>query len=125
MLRRYRCHRCKAIIVAAPRGVLPRQRYGAVAVALALSLWSSEQLPGWQVRQQVSPLPSVGNEPMHGWRSLRRWAHGCDRWWHWLRVAPPGDARAAALQASRTLAAKAPITTGRLWVDACAGAAFS
>jgi len=41
-VRRYRCTRCTAVHVVVPRGVLPRLRYGAVAVALALALWSVE-----------------------------------------------------------------------------------
>lgn len=124
-LRRYRCRHCGAITVAAPRGVLPWLRYGAVAIALALSLWSAEGLSGWRTRERVSPTPSAGDEPMHGWRSLRRWSRDSGRWWRWLRASAPRSARTAALQASRTLAAKAPVPSGRVWVDACAGAALS
>ena len=49
-VRRYRCTRCTAVHVVVPRGVLPRLRYGAVAVALALALWSVEGLPASAVR---------------------------------------------------------------------------
>lgn len=123
LLRRFQCQRCNAIMTAAPRGLLPRLRYGAVAVALALGLWSAEQQPGWRVRQQVSPLGSTGNEPLHGWRSLSRWARLCDEWLG--RTGPPCGGRAAALELTRQLAARAPIPTGRLWLDACAGAAHA
>lgn len=121
-LRRYQCQRCDAVVVAAPRGLLSRLRYGAVAVALALALWSSQRQPGWRVHGQVSPRPSAGNEPMHGWRSLSRWARRSSRWWP-LRAGPPGGgARESALELVRQLAARAPMPTGRLYIDACAGA---
>jgi len=124
LLRRYRCVGCGAITVVAPRGVLPRMRYHAVAVALALSLWSSEQWSGWRVHEAVSPHAGDGNERLHGWRSLSRWARGSRRLWPWLRAPPGGDARAAALHTARCLAARAPVPIGRLCIDACAGAAF-
>ena len=44
-VRRYRCVRCHAVLVVVPRGVLPRLRYGAVAVALALARWSIDRVP--------------------------------------------------------------------------------
>jgi hypothetical protein len=124
-LRRYACQRCSAVVVAAPRGLLPRLRYRAVAVALALALWSAEDLPGHRVRQLVSPLSSAGNEPLHGWRSLSRWSRQCPRWWRLLGGISPGGGRAAALEVTRKLAAQAPMPTGRLCVDACAGAIFA
>lgn len=124
-LRRYRCQRCAAVVVSAPRGLLPRLRYGAVAVALALALWAAEDQPGHRVRERVSPLPSVGNEPLHGWRSLGRWARRCRRWWSFLRGTPPVDARTAALSAATQLATKAPIPIGRVVLDACVGALFA
>lgn len=124
-LRRYACQRCGAIVVAAPRDLLPRLRYRAVAVALALALWAADGQAGHRVREQVSPLSSVGNEPMHGWRSLSRWARHCRRWWRFMHGGPPGDARATAHDTVRQLAAKAPIPFGRLIVDACAGAAIA
>jgi hypothetical protein len=125
LLRRYACQRCGAVITSAPRGLLRRLRYGAVAVALSLALWAAEGLAGHRVRAQVSPLPSAGNEPLHGWRSLGRWARQCSRWWRVTGSGPPDGGRAAALEATRKLAAKAPMPTGRLAIDACAGAVFA
>jgi hypothetical protein len=122
-VRRYECQRCDAIVMVAPRGLLPRLRYGAVAVALALALWSAEGQPGWRVRQAVSPLPSVGNEPLHGWRSLSRWARQAGDWIG--QPGPPRRGREAAHEATRRLAAHAPMPTGRLRLDACAGAAHA
>ncbi|MDD9935823.1 MAG: hypothetical protein OXT09_19585 [Myxococcales bacterium] len=125
LLRRYECQRCGAVISSAPGGLLPRLRYGAVAVALALALRSAEGLPGHRVRAQVSPLPSTGTEPLHGWRSLSRWARQCGGFWPVMRGSPSDDGHDAALEATRRLAAKAPMPTGRLAIDACAGAVFA
>lgn len=122
-LRRYQCQRCGALVMAAPRGLLPRRRYGAVAIALALSLWGTTRLPGHRVRDKVSPRPSVGNEALHGFQSLRRWARQVGAMWPFLRIqGASSDARARARQATQQLAAWSPIPTGRIWIDACAGA---
>lgn len=125
MLRRYQCQRCGAVVVACPRGVLPRLRYGAVAVALALCLWAVEGQPGHQVRAAVSPLESAGNERFHGWRSLGRWARGSPSLWPKMRARASDCARDAAFEAVRQLAARAAEPTGPLLVDACAGALCS
>lgn len=73
-LRRYRCLRCAAVLVVVPRGVLPRLRYGAVAVALALARWSIDGVSAAEVRAAVSPFAFVGGDARRGWHSLRRWA---------------------------------------------------
>ena len=122
MLRRYQCQRCRTVIVACPRGVLPRLRYGAVAVALALALWAVEGQPGHQVRAAVSPLPSAGAERFHGWRALSRWARGSPALWRRLRARAGDSARGAALETVRQLAAHAVQPAGALMVDACDGA---
>lgn len=75
-VRRYRCLRCRAVVVVCPRGVLPRLRYGAVAIALALALWSVEGLAAHAVRSRISPFGVVGEDARRDWGSLRRWARG-------------------------------------------------
>ena len=111
------------MVVVAPAGVLPRVRYGAVAIALSLSLWSAAGEPGWRIREQVSPLGSAGNERLHGWRCLRRWARRATALWRGVRAGPAvAAARAAALEITRQLAARAPMPTGQLVADACEGA---
>ncbi len=120
-LRRFRCRACEAIVVSAPRGVLRNLLYGAVAVALALSLWAAEDWSGERVQQVVSPWPSAGSERFHGWRSLGRWASGAAQLWSGLRVAdlPPRQrARAAVCQ----LAARSPEPSGPVAHLACTGA---
>jgi len=117
LLRRYRCTRCSAVLVVVPRGVLPRLRYGAVAVALALALWSIEGLSAAEVRSRVSPFGVVGHDARRGWRSLRRWARGS----LWTGVSPPGTAQERAAQTVQRLAGYAS-GTGPLTTLACIGA---
>jgi hypothetical protein len=120
-LRRYRCRGCDAVITAAPRGVLRGLVYGAVAIALALALWTHEGLPGHQVRARVSPWPSAGTERWHGWSSLRRWAANAERLWRWLRL-EPGQPRERAARAVMQLAASSIDAAGLLVIRACSGA---
>jgi len=116
-VRRYRCTRCSAVLVVVPRGVLPRLRYGAVAVALALALWSVEGLPAAQVRSRVSPFRVVGHDARRGWRSLRRWARGAP----WTGARPPGTAQESAARTVQRLAGQA-CGPGPLTALACIGA---
>ncbi len=78
-VRRYRCRHCRAVCAVVPRGVLPRRRYSARAVALALCLWALEREPAREVRRRVSPFRHVGPSAEAGWASLRRWAL-CPPW---------------------------------------------
>ena len=116
-VRRYRCTRCSAVLVVVPRGVLPRLRYGAVAIALALALWSVEGLPAAEVRLRVSPFGVVGHDARRGWRSLRRWARGSP----WTGTSPPGTAQESAARTVQRLAAHAT-GSGSLTALACIGA---
>jgi len=70
MCRRFRCTACEAVLLVVPRPVLPRRRFTACAIALALALWGHEGLTAESVRKRVSP--DAFDEG--GWRSLRRWA---------------------------------------------------
>lgn len=115
--RRYRCTRCTAITMVVPRGVLPRLRYGAVAIVLALALWSVEGRPAAEVRSRVSPFGVVGHDARRGWRSLRRWARGSP----WGEAFATGTARERATRVVQRLAGHA-VGTGSLTELACAGA---
>ncbi|MCP5040614.1 MAG: hypothetical protein GY944_06260 [bacterium] len=112
-VRRYQCQRCSAVIIVAPRGVLPRLRYGAVAVALALAMWADT--PSRRVREVVSPWRIVGDEARRSWRALIRWARGSP----WIDA--PGSGRACAARITQHLAGHA-CGAGSLIVLACAGA---
>jgi len=116
MVRRYRCVRCTSVLVVVPRGVLPRLRYGAVAIALALGLWSVEGLAAAEVRSQVSPFGVVGHDARRGWRSLRRWARASP----WTGPSPPGTAQEMAARTVQRLAGYAS-GSGPLTALACAG----
>jgi hypothetical protein len=122
-LRRYRCRYCEAVVVSAPRGVLKGKLYGAMAVAIALSLWSGERLPGWQIRQRVSPSGNGDDEytKWHGWRSLSRWATRAEQWWTTLRPSA-GTALEQALSVVTQLAGHAVMATGTVLELACDGA---
>lgn len=119
-LRRYRCQRCSAVVMVCPRGVLPRLRYGAVAIALALALWSVEEVPASAVRSRVSPFGVVGHDARRGWRSLRRWARGSP-WSGTAKVIAPGTAKVIAARTVQRLAGHGT-ETGSLTELACAGA---
>lgn len=71
--RRYQCQLCDAVVVVAPRGVLPRKRYGGPSIAFALSLWAVARLAEAEVFERVSIFPLSPYVIAHGWRSLRRW----------------------------------------------------
>lgn len=68
--RRYACRGCSAVCLVVPREVLPRRRFGAGAIALALALWGEGGLTATQAREEVAG----GCWFEGGWRSLRRWA---------------------------------------------------
>lgn len=113
-VRRYRCLRCRAVVVVCPRGVLPRLRYGAVAIALAL--WSIEGLAACAVRSRISPFGVVGEDARRGWGSLRRWARGSP----WPELAS-GTAKQLAAHTVQWLAGHAS-ERGSLTALACLGA---
>lgn len=123
-VRRYRCQRCRAVVVVCPRAVRPRYRYGAVGIALALALWT-EGVSAREVRERISPFRFVGDDARRGWRSLRRWAGAARALWPRLVRWPHGPPRQLALELVRRLASLAPIPSGVMTVDACAGAAIA
>ena len=117
-VRRYRCLRCEVVIVVAPRGVLPRLRYGAVAIALALALWSAGA-SSVAVRDEVGAFAVVGDDARRSWASVRRWAQAPP----WSRA--PGSTgdppRERAARVTQWLAGHAD-RTGSLIQLACLGA---
>lgn len=73
LVRRYACQRCRAVITVGPRGVLPRRRYTAMAIALALWMWSVWQLTDAVVRKATCPVAETGVSRPERWTTLRRW----------------------------------------------------
>lgn len=119
-VRRYRCLRCRAVLIVIPRGMLPRLRYTAVAVALALARWGVEGVPSPRVREEVSPFSVVGHDARRGWGSLRRWAAA--RGSPWPVRSDADDARARARDIVQHLAGHA-LEPGPLTAQACEAAA--
>src|SRR5690606_38627643 len=74
LVRRYECQHCRAVITVGPRGVLPRKRYTAKAIALALWLWSVWRLTDAAVRRAICPVVETGLSRPERWTTLRRWA---------------------------------------------------
>jgi len=72
-VRRYACQACGAIITVGPRGLLPRRRYTAQAIALALWLWAVWLKPDPEVRRATSPIADHGVSRPERWPTLRRW----------------------------------------------------
>lgn len=83
LVRRYSCRCCRAVITIGPRGVLPRKRYTAMVIALALWLWAVEQLTDPAVRKATCPVAESGVSRPERWTTLRRWgraARGGELW---------------------------------------------
>lgn len=76
LVRRFLCRYtgCEATCTVGPSELLPRRRYTAVAIALALALWGMQRVPAREVRQRVSPDVSLGPTACTGWAALPRWA---------------------------------------------------
>jgi hypothetical protein len=118
VVRRYRCRRCRAVLIVAPRDVLAFLRYRACAVVMALAYLAEGRASPW-IRQQVSPQRVLGPEGRRAWRAPALWARRAATLWP-IRAGPDDDPRALALVAVRTLASRAPCPTGRLLDDAVA-----
>ena len=74
MLRRYRCRECGTVVQVGPSDLLPKRRYGLVAIVLALVAWGVEGRSSWDVREAVSPQKIFGHGTRGRWPMLRRWA---------------------------------------------------
>jgi hypothetical protein len=118
-VRRYRCRRCGAVIVVAPRDVLPLLRYRARAVVMALAYLAQGE-PSPAIRRRVSPQSVLGHEGRRSWRAPSRWARRSSSLWS-IRAGPPeASPRALALSAVRQLAGRSPSMSGDLLTDALA-----
>jgi hypothetical protein len=72
--RRYACQECGAVVVVRPRGTLPRKRYTATAIVLAMWLWAAELMTDAAVRSKIAIEPTTGLSRPERWTTLRRWA---------------------------------------------------
>ena len=72
--RRFRCRRCRAVMVVAPGHVLRYRLFSSVAIVWALALYGVEGVPAAAVRRAINPLTVVGASAARGWRALSDWA---------------------------------------------------
>jgi len=72
MLRRYRCRRCKVVLVVGPRGLVVRRWYGAGAISVALAVFAGGGTTA-DARARTSPGRAVGGSAVHRWITLVRW----------------------------------------------------
>jgi hypothetical protein len=105
LLRRYACQRCKAVLTVGPRGLLPRRRYCARVIALALWLWAVHQLTDAAVRQRVSPIADEGLSRPERWTTLRRWGRAVreGRLWSSASIDPSWSLRDCASRAAHLM----------------------
>ena len=95
ILRRYQCQRCAAMMLVAPRDVLPLLRYRARAVVMALAYLADGKASPW-IRRRVSPQKVLGHEGRRGWRCPARWAARAAALWPQIRAGPrPGCCRSS------------------------------
>lgn len=123
LARRYLCRACGAILVVLPRGISRRYRYSLAAIAWALSLWSHERATSAEVRTRTSIATTVGASSATRWASLRRWTRCAARLFGVVPRAA-GTLRERAAVVAAHVAAHAPLSTGRVPLDAFFGASF-
>jgi len=109
--RRFRCLRCRAVVLVVPRAMLPRRWYSGSAIALALALYGIERAGPAAVRRRVSPFEVVGYRAATGWVTLGRWVDAvrAGRLFSWVRPSPARfTRRQVAERAATTLGSRAP-----------------
>lgn len=109
--RRYRCRACAAVLEVVPRGILPRRRYSAFAVARALALFGLLILTATAVRERVTTWRAMPHTPNLAWPALMRWARAVRdrRLFPGVPRSPPGATlRQVAERAAMALAGAAP-----------------
>ena len=109
--RRYVCVICTAVMLVVPRAILPRRRYSASAIALALALYGIERAAPAQVRRRVSPFEVIGYRAISGWVTLGRWAKAvrAGALFAEVRACPASfTPRQVAERAATTLGSRAP-----------------
>lgn len=108
-LRRYRCQSCGATMSVGPAGVFTRRLFTAMAMGLALALWSRGASQA-EVRSEVGTWSVVGATAFARWNSLRRWAlaAGAGELWPSIRVSTEWTRREIAKRVSAILESRGP-----------------
>jgi len=86
--RRYRCTKCRRVMVVLPKGVMPRYLYSAGAVVTAFFLVADPPIGDGLSDEQAyrrqglnSPRFTIPVVYPYNWRSLERWAALAQEWW--------------------------------------------
>ena len=108
-LRRYRCQSCGAAMTVGPAGLLTQRLFTAMAIGLALALWSGGRSHA-AVRGEVSAWSIVGAAAHARWNSLRRWARaaGRGRLWPHIKVSTEWTPREIAKRVTAILMSRGP-----------------
>jgi hypothetical protein len=120
--RRYRCLRCRAVLLVLPRCIGRRLVYTLYSIVLALASWAVDAKPLRLVRAVVSPFRVVGAAAAVGWSSVKRWVRHAGRIFDGAPPLVEGTWRQRARRLLAFIAAFAPRTTGNLKLDALQGA---
>jgi len=125
--RRYACQNCTAVIVVRPRGLIPRKRYGAAAIVMAMWLWAVQKMTDAAVRSSVAVQQASGLSRPERWTTLRRWAASVrtGELWSDVRVEESWTLRACAERAARIVADLADSSIGDPLERVFAGAALA
>lgn len=108
-LRRYQCQACGFTMSVGPAGVLTRRLFTAMAIGLALALWSGGD-SGAAVRREVSPWQVVGPTAQVRWNSMHRWALAAraGELWPSIRLTVEWTRRELAKRVSAILMSRGP-----------------
>jgi hypothetical protein len=120
LARRYVCLACDAVVLVLPADVGRGHMYSLLVIAAALAQWSTG-VSARTVRAALGAFAIVGAAST-GWPSLARWTRSAVRIWPRLKPRGWGSPRSRAGLVSAQLSAFAPVPTGRVLIDAVAGA---
>jgi hypothetical protein len=122
LVRRYVCLACDAVVLVLPADLARGHLYSLLVIAAALARWCTNEQSARAVRAELSAFSIIGAAST-GWPSLTRWARSASRLWPRLKLRSAGTSpRHRARMVSVQLCAFAPMPTGRVVVDAVAGA---
>lgn len=108
-LRRYRCQSCGVAMSVGPAGVLTRRLFTAMAIGLALALWSGGASDA-EVRSEIGTWSVVGAMAFVRWNSLWRWvlAAGAGGLWPSIHVTTEWTRHEVAKRVSAILMNRGP-----------------
>jgi hypothetical protein len=104
-VRRYRCAHCQATCTVVPVDVRPFKHFGAVTIALALTLYGALQRSLHTVHATLNPT-RIRGDSARGWDSVLRWIAIVSELFPAVRESPADwSSRQVAARAAGTLAA--------------------